>query len=66
MTGPDCHCVGSKTLHEMDFDHQHIELQLAHLPKDKVSAAYNHATYLKQRRVMMQAWADYLDACLSG
>lgn len=35
--------------HENGFDHQQIELQLAHLERNKVSAAYNHATYLKQR-----------------
>lgn len=46
------------------FDHHHIELQLSHLPRDQISAACNHATYLQQRRVMMQAWSDYLDGCL--
>jgi hypothetical protein len=31
-----------------------------------VAAAYNHAKYLKQQRtVMMQWWADYLDAQLA-
>jgi hypothetical protein len=38
----------------MGFDHAHIELQLAHQERDEVSAAYNHATYLKQRANMMQ------------
>ena len=27
-----------------------------------VSAAYNFAEHLPERRKMMQAWADYLDA----
>jgi len=66
MTGHGFRGVASTMLHEMEFDHNHIELQLAHLPRDQVSAAYNHALYLKQRRVMMQAWADYLDSCLVG
>jgi hypothetical protein len=26
-----------------------------------VSAAYNYAEHLPERRKMMQAWADYLD-----
>jgi hypothetical protein len=39
----------------------HIELQLAHQERDRVSASYNHALYLKQRAEMMQWWADYLD-----
>lgn len=66
MTGHGFRGVASTMLHEMDFDHHHIELQLAHLPRDQVSAAYNHATYLQQRRVMMQAWSDHLDQCLAG
>ena len=31
-----------------------------------MSAAYNHATYLKQRANMMQDWSDYLDTCTTG
>jgi hypothetical protein len=42
-----------------------IELQLAHLKRNKVAAAYSHAKYLKQRTAMMQWWADYLDAQLA-
>ena len=34
--------------------------------RDEVSAAYNHATYLKQRAKMMQDWADYLDSSTTG
>jgi hypothetical protein len=43
------------------FDHEHIELQLAHSKEDMVSAAYNYADYLPQRMAMMCAWADALD-----
>ncbi len=53
--------MASTALHEMDFPHEHIEIQLAHLERNKVSAAYNHAKYIPQRTDMMQAWADYLD-----
>ena len=34
---------------------------MAHIERNKVSAAYNHATYLPQRATMMQSWADFLD-----
>jgi integrase len=61
MTGHGFRGVASTILHEQGFDHQHIELQLAHAPRNAVSAAYNHALYLKPRRAMMQTWADYLD-----
>lgn len=66
MTGHGFRGVASTLLHEMGFDHAHIELQLAHQERNEVSAAYNHATYLKQRTKMMQHWADYLDSCTSG
>lgn len=42
-----------------------IELQLAHMPRNKVSAAYNYAQYLDGRKRMMQDWSDYLDEQLS-
>lgn len=38
-----------------------IEVQLAHSKRDKIQAAYDRASYLPERRKMMQAWADYLD-----
>jgi hypothetical protein len=37
-----------------------IERQLAHVERNKVRAAYNHAEYMPERRKMMQWWADYL------
>ena len=66
MTGHGFRGVASTLLHEMGFDHAHIELQLAHQERDSVSAAYNHATYLTQRAKMMQNWSDYLDNCATG
>jgi len=66
MTGHGFRGVASTLLHEMGFDHAHIELQLAHQERNEVSAAYNHATYLVPRRKMMQQWANYLDSCKGG
>lgn len=66
MTGHGFRGIASTMLHEMGFDHAHIELQLAHQERDEVSAAYNFATYLPQRRVMLQRWADHLDALRQG
>jgi integrase len=66
MTGHGFRGLASTALHEQGFDHQHIELQLAHQERNQVSAAYNHALYLKQRTVMMQHWADYLDELKAG
>ena len=39
-----------------------IEHQLAHAVKDPNGRAYNRTAHLPERRRMMQAWADYLDA----
>ena len=66
MTGHGFRGVASTLLHEMGFDHAHIELQLAHQERNEVSAAYNYAAYLKQRSKMMQGWSNYLDTCTTG
>jgi len=61
MTGHGFRGLASTILHEQGYDHEHIELQLAHAPRNAVSAAYNHALYLEPRATMMQAWADFLE-----
>ncbi|MGE0429389.1 MAG: tyrosine-type recombinase/integrase [Hydrogenophaga sp.] len=66
MTGHGFRGVASTMLHELGERHDLIELQLAHQERNKVSAAYNHATYLPQRALMMQAWADHLDMLRRG
>lgn len=65
MTGHGFRGLASTIFNESGFDEPHIELQLAHMKRNKVAAAYNHAKYLKQRTTMMQWWADYLDAQLA-
>ena len=57
--------TASTLLHEHGWDHQVIELQLAHKQRDQVAAAYNRSARLKDRTMMMQAWADYLDKLLN-
>ena len=66
MTGHGFRGIASTQLHELGYRHDVIELQLAHQERNAVSAAYNHATYLKERRVLMQAWADHLDEMRRG
>jgi integrase len=65
MTGHGFRGLASTVLNESGFDEAHVELQLAHMKRNKVAAAYNHAKYLKQRTVMMQWWADYMDGQLA-
>lgn len=66
MTGHGFRGLASTLLHEQGWPHEHIELQLAHAPRNAVSAAYNHALYLEPRSRMMQAWGDYLEGQLRG
>ena len=61
MTGHGFRSMASTLLHEQGWSHQAIERQLAHAERNEVSAAYNFAEHLPERRRMMQAWADYLD-----
>ena len=66
MTGHGFRGLASTILHEREYTHEYIELQLAHSPRNAVSAAYNHALYLKQRTKMMQEWADFLEHAQRG
>lgn len=66
MTGHGFRSMASTLLHEQGWNHQTIERQLAHAERNAVSAAYNFAEHLPERRKMMQAWADYLDALKAG
>lgn len=66
MTGHGFRSMASTLLHELGYPHAVIERQLAHGERNQVSASYNFAEYLPERREMMQAWADYLDSLRSG
>lgn len=62
MTGHGWRGVASTWANEAGYPSDHIEAQLAHGSDDAVRSAYNHAAYMPQRRAMLQAWADWLDA----
>lgn len=53
--------TASTMLNEAGFRSDVIERQLAHQERNGVRASYNHATYMEERRVMMQVWADTVD-----
>lgn len=61
MTGHGFRAVASTILNEHGFRADVIERQLAHCERNEVRGAYNRAEYLRERRQMMQWWADYLD-----
>jgi integrase len=54
--------LAEKLMVRQDF----IEHQLGHQVIDPNGRAYNRTTFLPERRLMMQAWADYLDKLKSG
>ena len=62
MTPHGFRSLASTRLNELGYKADLIEIQLSHLPTNKVRAAYNHAEYLDERRLMMQEWSDYLDS----
>ena len=66
MTSHGFRHMASTLLNELGFDADIIELQLAHINKDRIRATYNKAQLMDKRIAMMQAWADYLDGLKSG
>ena len=58
--------TASTLLNEQGWRPDAIERQLAHGERDHVRAVYNHAEYLRERKLMMQDWADYLDGLRSN
>ena len=56
----------STALNERGYNRDWIETQLSHGDDNAIRAVYNKAEYLDQRREMMQAWADHLDALRRG
>lgn len=61
MTSHGFRSMGSTLLNEQVVHPDLIELQLAHVERHTIRAAYNRAQRLAERRVMMQNWANYLD-----
>ena len=43
-----------------------IEHQLAHAVPYALGTSYNRTKFLKERKAMMQLWADYLDKLKAG
>lgn len=62
VTGHGFRATARTVLDEhLGYDRAIIEAQLAHSVADSLGRAYNRTEFLKQRRTMLQVWADYLD-----
>lgn len=66
QTGHGFRHLLSTELNSRGYNRDWIERQLAHGDQDEIRDTYNHAHYLEQRRQMMQAWADSIDALCAG
>lgn len=66
MTGHGFRGLASTTLHEQEYMHEAIELQLAHEKENKISKAYNGAQHLPYRTKMMNEWANFIDDAYAG
>jgi len=56
----------STGLNRAKFDERWIEMSLAHAPKNRIAAVYNVNRYLSERKIMLQCWADMIDAWMRG
>jgi integrase len=62
ITGHGFRAMARTLLHEeLEWKPEVIEHQLAHAVPDNLGGAYNRTKFIKDRRTMMQVWADYLD-----
>lgn len=67
MTGHGFRALAMSTIKErLGYRHEVVDRQLAHAQRDKIASAYDRAEFLAERKVMMQAWADYLDYLEGG
>lgn len=67
ITGHGFRAMARTIIHEdLGIRPEVIEHQLAHRVPDALGTAYNRTKFLKERKGMMQAWADYLDKLKAG
>lgn len=67
ITGHGFRAMARTILHEeLHIKPEVIEHQLAHSVPDALGTAYNRTKFLKERKTMMQEWADYLDKIKAG
>jgi len=67
ITGHGFRAMARTILHEeLHIRPEVIEHQLAHQVADTLGTAYNRTKFLKDRKIMMQQWASYLDKLKAG
>ena len=67
MTGHGFRALAMSTIKErLGYRHEVVDRQLAHQHQSKIDRAYDRAQFLDEREAMMQEYADYVDALVSG
>lgn len=58
--------LASTALNEQGFDPNIIGAALADVDTNSVRRAYNRATYLEQRRIMLDWWGNFVEQASQG
>ncbi|WP_321854050.1 tyrosine-type recombinase/integrase [Paraburkholderia tropica] len=67
ITGHGFRAMARTILHEeLEQKPEVIEHQLAHTVPDTLGRAYNRTKFIRERREMMQTWANYLERLKAG
>lgn len=66
MTGHGFRTLAASALEEIGYRREVIDRQLAHKERNKIQAAYFRAEFIKERKELLQAWADYIDSLRTG
>lgn len=62
MTGHGFRAMAMTTIREeLNYRYEVVDRQLAHVPKDKVMAAYDRSKFLDKRVMLMQDWANFIN-----
>lgn len=63
MTGHGFRSLAMSAIKEkLNYRHEVVDRQLAHIQKSQIDQAYDRADYMDDRAKMMQDWSDYIDA----
>ncbi len=62
MTGHGFRSLAMSAIKEkLNYRHEVVDRQLAHVQKSQIDQAYDRADYMDDRAKMMQEWSDYID-----
>lgn len=60
LTGQGVGHMMSTLIHENGFKSEWIETQLAHIDKNSIRGAYNHAQYFEKRKEILQRYSHII------